>query len=448
MTPDKRPTGVRIPMSRGHSNRAAPSGTAVISMTLLALLPCLAAQCPYTPADGPLPTYIYNNQTDKTNNGASYIGSSACSACHANYAALQSDHPHAHALKMVEGAAPSFPDLNPDAGVPDPPAGFAWADIAYLIGGNTKGALFVGPDGNLITTGRDGVDSQWNLNRPANGTTAGFVAFNAASPDPLPFAFDRFRKLTTGPIERSADHQFSQDNRMGIEGTWSEPGIQCEACHGPGSKHIPNPKRRDIFVDPTGAQSCNQCHAAGFDPDATAIAAAEGFILPNQQATELKASGGHSTFKCTICHDPHIPSSFDGGGIRNTCTVCHTDANMALHRGKVFTRGDYTETLSCESCHMTFATRGYSSASTAVVGDDAHMGDTRTHIFRINPKMAASDQFFENGGSTVKLDAFSRAEVTLDFVCLRCHNDNGAFKLSVQSAGDIAPNIHLDLGNQ
>ncbi len=116
---------------------------------------------------------------------------------------------------------------------------------------------------------------------------------------------------------------------------------------------------------------------------------------------------------------------------------------MALHDGKVFVRGDYTETLTCESCHMPYATRTSSAASTAVVGPNGRMGDTRTHIFRISREAADFNTFFSGPGDSVLKDSDGRAAVTVDFVCLRCHNGVGTFNLTVSRAAEIAPNLHL-----
>lgn len=437
--------------SKATRHRNFPSATVLAGAgLLLAAFVSIGAQCdPSLDASRYSPLPFYFNQTDKTNGGASFIASAACSACHSNIAAFQANHPHAHALKRAAGAAPAYPSNASPDGVPNPPVGLDWTDVAYVIGGFSKGALFVDQTGFLVTNASSGTDVQWNQSLAPSDVMAGFAPFAPGGGEPLPLAFERFRKLTVGARQRDADNPLSQDGRAGIEGTWHETGVQCEACHGPGSNHAPNPRRRQMFVDPTGSKSCNECHAAQFDPTAKTIAARDGFILPLQQATELAASGGHASFRCTYCHDPHVAISEDRTrAIRNTCTACHTDANMALHRGRVFRRGDYEEPLTCESCHMPFATRAYSMADAAVVGDAARMGDTRTHIFRIRKGMEDFTSFFNATGDAVVLDNQNRAAVTVDFVCLRCHNGNGAFPLSVQSAGDIAPHIHLDLGNQ
>ncbi len=40
-------------------------------------------------------------------------------------------------------------------------------------------------------------------------------------------------------------------------------GVQCEACHGPGEKHLQNPKNK---MSPAGEQVCRRCHNPARDP--------------------------------------------------------------------------------------------------------------------------------------------------------------------------------------
>jgi len=392
---------------------------------------------PSTPPDG---TPVFNNTTDATNGGARYIGSSACGACHPEIGQTAFVHGHAQALQRIVGQRPAYPGETEPGQVPNPPTGRTFSDISYVIGGYLFDAQFVDDGGFVLTDGAAGVHTQWNLALEDNGTAAGFVAFLPTRTTPLPYSFDCFRCHTTGPRPASVAVPDRQDNRPGIEGTWAEPGVRCEACHGPGSNHVPNPSARNLFVDAT-AQTCARCHTAGEDP--TVIRAADGFISVNTQFAELRASGGHADFDCTVCHDPHVSAVFSDAGIRNECTVCHTDQNMALHQGKVLTRGNFTEPLECQSCHMPYATRTASSASPAVVGVVGRMGDTRTHIFRIDTRPVDHTRMFAADGATVRKDALGRAAVTVDFVCLRCHNGIGsAFALTLEQAADIASVMH------
>jgi len=416
-----------------------------ISLLPLLFLAGLAASCstvPGTGGDGSGTTGVYHNTTDPTNGNANRVGSDACRACHPSIADPFALHGHGHALSGIKGQPPMFPEEAGRAGVPDPPDGFAWTDIAYVIGGYLRDAVFVDIDGFILTTGETGAETQWNLRFPANGTQSGFAAFEPDRATFEPFEFSCFTCHTTGARPQDTDLPEFQQNRPGIIGTWDEPGVQCEACHGPGGNHIPNPSARDIFVDVSASQ-CGTCHARDGNPNV--IQAADGFIRNNQQWAELLASGGHSGFDCTMCHEPHTSVNYDRErAIRNHCAACHADQTMAIHDGKVFVRGDYTEALSCESCHMPFATKSAAAASQDVVGSLGRVGDMRTHVFRISTEPDGFNALFTADGTAVRKQPDGRAAITVDFVCLRCHNGIGnAFELpSVEVTAGLASLLH------
>lgn len=421
-----------------------------------------ATGCPnlFHAADDGLPPG-FANMSDATNGGAAHVGSSSCVQCHAEVAERHALHGHSQMLKRIEGAAPQYPQQAARAGVVDPPAGFGWSDISYVIGGYTKRALFIDRDGFVLTDGTAGVPTQWTLAFPPNGTGAGFVAYEPDASEPTPYAPNCFECHTTGPMRRHAGSPGFQENRPGFMGTWVEAGIQCESCHGPGSGHFTSVgsevriDRTRIFVDPTGAASCGTCHSRTPAQADQPILAARGFVQYQQQESELRASGGHAGFTCTTCHDPHASVTADRtNAIRNQCSVCHSDQNLARHEGRTYVAANgYVETLSCESCHMTYATR---NASRAVIDSfdaadgrflgQGRIGDTRTHIFRINTNPVDYTAMFSEDGSQVARDAEGMAAVTVDFVCLRCHNGQGSvFGLSVERAAEIAGEIHSEL---
>jgi len=389
---------------------------------------------------------VYNNTTDRTNKGAGYIGSAACMACHPGVAALHLVHGHAHKLTPIVDGAPVFPAAASRAGVPAPPEGKLWSHVAYVIGGYIRKARFVDRDGYVMTDGVEGVKTQWNLDFPANGTTAKWVSYEAdrAADDPKPYDYSCFVCHTTGAREQDPVNPTFQDNRAGMAGTFAEPGVQCEQCHGPGSNHIPNPAARELFVDLQGT-TCNECHSRPYKSEDGVIRAKGGFIQHHEQWPELAGSGGHAEFSCLECHEPHTSTNYERPkAIRMTCQECHAAQNMAIHTGKVFVRGDYSEVLGCESCHMPFATKSAgAAASPEVVGDVGRMGDTRTHIFRVNTQPVDYTGMFTADLKEVQKDAQGRAAVTVDFVCLRCHNGVGsAFQLTVPAASVIASGMH------
>jgi hypothetical protein len=410
----------------------------------LLLLATVGVGCDGSGADDP---GIFENSTDKTNAGADHIGSAACLACHGGLAEADAAHGHAWTMSRIKGQPPEFPESNPRAGVPSPPEPLTYDDVAFVIGGYDGSARFVDLDGYLVT----GEAAEWVLDTPVTATTAGFVPFAADATEPLPLAFERFRKITTGAMPLDPDAPRREDNRPGIEGTWAEEAVRCEACHGPGSNHAVNPAARDLFVDPNGDQSCNLCHTSSYDPVDNTVQAANGFIQPGQQRSELLVTP-HAGRTCTICHDPHVSSrQADHAGIRNGCSACHPNANMARHAGKTYTLGAYEEALTCESCHMPFAVRQGSSLLIPSVNlgngtpldGEGRIGDQRSHVVSIAVSADDFESAFTPDGSALAVNANGYAALTLDFVCLRCHNGQGSlFGLSLEQAARVAPDLH------
>lgn len=411
-----------------------------------AVIAALPGGCPTQPE-----TVVgIRNTNDPTNRGATYVGSAACMSCHESQGSNHVLHGHAAALLAVRDGQPAFPAGFSQQAVIEPPENTGWREIAYVLGGYLKGANFVDLEGFLITSGPPGGSSnaQWNGGFAANGTKAGAGPVTTVVGDSNAFDYSCFKCHTTGARPQRGVNPEFQDNRAGMAGTFEESGVQCEACHGPGSNHFRivggavQVDRSAILTDSDGVYTCFKCHG---DPDAQGgrIAARAGFIEHYAQAAELRASGGHAGFSCGTCHDTHASTTYDRSkGIRNECRACHTTETMAAHEGKVLRLGEYTEVLTCESCHMPFATRTATSAPASLVGEAARVGDTRTHIFRIRRASEDYRSFFTEDGSEVRRDASGQAEVTVDFACLRCHNGNGAFELDVDFAGQIAQRIH------
>jgi hypothetical protein len=313
--------------------------------TLVAAALAVVAGCPDAGGGGIVPnTPGPANTRDKTNGGTRFVGSVACKECHSDYAAWHERHGHAHALKRIQGRAPQNPsDTFP--GVPVPPAGRAWSEISYLVGGYVRAARFVDLDGFLLSAGAVAGLAQYKLGFAPNATTTGFTAFDAGNPLRQPFDFQRFAPRSTGARAPDAEHPEFQDNRPGMAGTFIEPAVQCEACHGPGGRNFRTDDgvivdRSRIHTDTTTAETCGACHSRPFNSRSAVIPAADGFIENLAQRAELKASGAHARFTCTTCHDPHEGATYGepSRAIRNGCLVCRRDANMAGHAGAVYRR--------------------------------------------------------------------------------------------------------------
>lgn len=400
----------------------------VCAFLLLAAL--LAGGC--SPAPPPIEDPCAGNPANCPKN---YLGSQTCLTCHSNFAAWHNLHGHNHALKLIEGEPPDYPPEATLAGVSDPPPGWVWSDIRLVIGGYTKAANYVSNNGFLITDGPGGPPVQYTLPFQVSLDPGGFVPLHSTAVDSTPYGYDCFRCHTTGPRSLADNGGQRQENRPGIEGTWAEAGVQCENCHGPGSAHVENPYAGNIEL-PNSAAFCGGCHGDPSNPSALPLSG--GFPVGTLQWAELLASP-HADFSCSVCHETHASVLYGDAGLRNACLNCHADMNMARHGGKVLVLGDYAEILSCQSCHMPPIARNASSMITS----QTRIGDTRAHFMGINTTPVGFDSVIAPGGQELEVDAQGKVAMTVDVVCLRCHNGGGsAFALDLTAAAGIAGGIH------
>lgn len=156
--------------------------------------------------------------------------------------------------------------------------------------------------------------------------------------------------------------------------TWSELGVGCEACHGPGAAHAESMEVADIkalksFDAKKLNMLCGQCHSVGKDPtgkydfsitflpgddlDAHFKLQEPGEGMRNRQyndfAPSKHAQGG---MKCTTCHDPHGDKTKAPPQLKqpadNQCMACHGSAIKSLKEHAPQAPANAT----CATCHM------------------------------------------------------------------------------------------------
>ncbi len=329
-----------------------------------------------------------------------YAGSEACKTCHSDKydSYMKSGHPYK--LTKIEGAPPVFP-AGTSPGVPNPPADKTWNDISYLIGGFGWKARFMDNEGYILT---GDANRQYNLPNADLGTEAGWVGYDADKAPRKPYTCGSCH--TTGWVasDSTGPHQ---DDLPGIYGTWVEPGVRCEACHGEAGDHVANP----TSVKPTKEENCGQCHSRG---DPNQIDVSGGLIKHHEQYETLLASP-HKNFDCSTCHSPHKSTIYDMGGFRGedqTCKMCHSDKEIKVAG---------MAGLECYTCHMPKVSKSAVKITVNTAGGPVLKGDLHTHIFSITDD--PNWNMFTDDGKWVRKDAEGEAHVTMDFACLTCHTD-------------------------
>ncbi len=197
------------------------------------------------------------------------------------------------------------------------------------------------------------------------------------------------------PATRSYDTRFEEED------------VACEACHGPGSKHIANPQQH-VLANLSGQagqlNTCARCHsrrsqlAEGFTPEdsyldfySPALLRPGLYHLDGQIQDEVYVYGSFLQSKmhqkgvqCSDCHEPHTTALKLPGN--QTCSQCHQltpRAEFPTVQPKNYDDPSHhfhqpgTPGAQCVSCHMT---------SVTYMGVD----DRRDHSFRI-PRPDLSD---------------------------------------------------------
>jgi len=343
-----------------------------------------------------------------------YAGSERCKGCHASIYDDYMKTGHPYKLSRISGEAPSFPE-GTSPGVPNPPEGLTWDDITYMIGGFGWKARFMDSEGYILTGDQN---RQYNLANAVLGTDAGWVGYDAAKAPRKPYTCGSCHTTGWTATDSAGPHQ---DDLPGIYGTWEEPGVRCEGCHGPGKAHADDPAN----VKPSKAEKCGECHARG---DVNQIDASGGLIKHHEQYEDLLASP-HKSFKCGTCHEPHLSTKYGFGGFKGTdksCNVCHSNIEIKLAAKANF---------ECYDCHMPYAAKSAVAITIEHAGGSVPKGDIRTHIFRI--KADSSWNMFNDEGTYVRLDSEGKAHISVKYACLSCHTSK-----DIGWASDNADRIH------
>lgn len=144
-----------------------------------------------------------------------------------------------------------------------------------------------------------------------------------------------------------------------------KPGVGCEACHGPGEKHLVAAKAKrldrleifnpgDLSAHDLTQSFCGTCHT-GFE---------QAMLQPGQaginnvrfQPYRMFNSRGHNTndqrLGCVACHNPHEKLEKDAAYYDPKCLACHvakpTDAKTARRNADACP----VSTKQCVTCHM------------------------------------------------------------------------------------------------
>jgi hypothetical protein len=146
------------------------------------------------------------------------------------------------------------------------------------------------------------------------------------------------------------------------------PGVTCEACHGPGRRHVELVEQKRLgpalqaildpaSLDPAGSVDfCGACHATFWD---VKLAGEKGVAALRSQPNRLQSSkcwgDGDARMTCVVCHDPHVPLVREAAHYDRRCLRCHVQktGDVAAKPTKDQPgRACPVATQNCTHCHM------------------------------------------------------------------------------------------------
>lgn len=395
--------------------------------------------------DDPNPT---PNPTEKE-----FVGSESCQSCHSEKYSDWSASGHPYKFTITDGSlGPVYPvevDNFQSTWLNNLTDGsVTWDNIAGVVGGYGWKTRFVGTDGDIIGTAESEFNPGFGVNQINfyGGENHGWGNYHPA--DKKTYNYSCFKCHTTGG---------TQDGTWleGVDGLgdFTEGGVGCEACHGPGSDHIADPSSDNIDrvyefahldnsiggLEVDGIVQtpnelgddvtflCGTCHNRGY---ANKIDASGGFIKHHEQWDEFtKTAHGANGMDCITCHDPHKRVIWDGDGITKDCATCHSTQEATTNHGASAT---------CIDCHMPYAAK-----SGAKRGESTFEGDVHSHLMKIT---VDANSMFTEDGSAVRDDATRPASLSPAYSCLGCHNrsaTDGIPDKTLEEAVSGALNMHV-----
>jgi predicted CXXCH cytochrome family protein len=326
--------------------------------------------------------------------GAEYVGDQLCAGCHFDISQTYMKSGHPWSLSPVSNdESPNYPFTQ----ITSIPQGYSLKNISYIIGGYFWKAIFLDSQGYIVTdapgsSGNTTYLNQYNFGNASLGFNPGWASYHSGEAQ-LPF--------TCGSCHSTGySYGGNQDNLPGITGTWAQPGVRCERCHGPGSLHANNPKGIHMLVE-LNSRLCRECHE--YVPTAS-LEAKNGFIQHSDQYGDLSQSK-HQILDCLICHDPHSGVvQLQLAGQQTTkllCQDCHwQEAQFQNNPAHV------SQHIGCTDCHMPHLIQSGSANA------QGFTGDLPTHVVAIDPRNIS--QFNKDG-------SLASGQISLEYACRHCH---------------------------
>jgi hypothetical protein len=305
-----------------------------------------------------------------------YLGTAECAKCHAAKVATYKDTPMSQAsmLPLQSESLRQHDHLPFQQG----PYGYEWVTTAEgstlkvtqgsaSISADLEWAFGLGRMGQTPLYRRHDVFYESRVSYYSSPGALDITPGHArAVPDSLEDALGRQQEPSE--IQRCFGcHTTASTTNDQFDPSHAFPGVTCEACHGPGARHVAaikagtenptelilNPRRLDP-VD--SVDFCGACHRTWQDVVGNGLTGVgvlnirfAPYRLENSKCWKLQ----DARLACIACHDPHKPLVQDAGFYDSRCLQCHKDRGAAKSR---LTTAKFAAcpvaTKNCVTCHM------------------------------------------------------------------------------------------------
>lgn len=282
---------------------------------------------------------------------AKYIGSAQCATCHKDtHAALLAGHKKtAHASAMTDATK------KPEAIVAkfDSNSPVKKTDIKYILGTGKSYQDYLDKNFRVLPGEWDVKNQKW-------------VAI----------------ELVDGLTQCVGCHVTNLDLDAK---TWTELGVGCEACHGPGGDHADSMDAADInslkkLESKKKDMVCGQCHSTGTDTtgkyafpttyqpggdlDKSFNLKDPGTSVRNRQYNDfISSKHAEGGMVCTTCHDPHGDKAKAPHQLKQPAT----DQCMACHSATIGSLKTHAPSAgpndTCATCHMVNGSHKFQKAA-------------------------------------------------------------------------------------
>jgi hypothetical protein len=310
-----------------------------------------------------------------------FVGAAVCAKCHSEIAKTQESSPMARTVSRVRDTETlqSHPQLS-----------FRQGQYKYEIASSLSGSIYTVTDGSLILSapldwafgaGQVGqsylylVDGNWREARATFFGTLGNLHFTPGRALNLPHDLNEAmsRPVSKADVVRCFKcHATGITSEQNVDTTNLFLGISCEACHGPGGKHVTAMQAEILQTGAPSGESgnhlifnprtlnaadsvdfCGACHSTSWDVRLSRSTGIATLLSPPYRLQKSKCwTKGDVRLACIACHDPHAMRERRAEAYDEKCLACHASTASSTLSADHPGRACPVSKSKCVSCHM------------------------------------------------------------------------------------------------